>query len=709
MRRARISPFLLAMTAAVSLASGVGITLVLEDAYNVPYNKIQFDAKNLENLDWEQLLDFLEEHPELVEYVMENWADRIAEMFQNGDFSDIDLESLLELAQNHPEILQGIAEQLAEQILNSGMTLGGLSSEELADLVKNNPELATALLEYLQQNGGDLSSMTTDDLLEFASQHPEVAAGILAALTGDIVSEIDSIKSNRDALDGDEPQPSEDFDAIDAEWEEQGITAGSGGSGAGDGSGGGSAGTPGGDSPLGSSLDRGDLDPNREGKTLFYFTTNYSGTVYIRNQSYGDYNYLIGDFNEPSGYDGELYMVSPVFYTTLAGMNRSSSYDIQFHLGSFRSRSMLSASYSDVSYLDQNNEKQVFSTLEEARVRNRDISEYSSKFYPEMETNYLALPSYLSDEESRYYSYVKRTYLSVPEDLKPALTSFISNHSISKNPYVIEEFFRRKGTYAGMVFNGGTQGIDDPIERFLESSLTGTCSNFASAMTMICRQLGLPARLTNGYLVSASGDKNNVVADTNGHAWVEVYESGKGWIRFDPTPSKGEPAMTEPTILNGDASKPLPSSSQPKNLFQYSNSNEMSDALYFRSTAFGDYDPDTWTFEEKPAIGEESSSSLFTFVNNVENRTNPSFDNVKITMMDGFQDYGAIVPEYARSSVTDIGLSPYDDVRLTRTSQVSYRVDYLSEFEIPSGNTEDWGYRNSILPKYQVLVDGDLK
>ena len=77
-----------------------------------------------------------------------------------------------------------------------------------------------------------------------------------------------------------------------------------------------------------------------------------------------------------------------------------------------------------------------------------------------------------------------------------------------------------------------------PIEAFLLGNLEGHCEYFASAMVVLARAEGLPARLVNGF---AGGVPNEVggfieVSRADAHAWVEIHFEEAGWVRFDPTP-----------------------------------------------------------------------------------------------------------------------------------------------------------------------------
>jgi transglutaminase-like putative cysteine protease len=79
----------------------------------------------------------------------------------------------------------------------------------------------------------------------------------------------------------------------------------------------------------------------------------------------------------------------------------------------------------------------------------------------------------------------------------------------------------------------------DPLANFLFVRRAGHCEYFATAMTVMLRTLGIPARYATGF---APGEYNPIAGDyiirgSDAHAWVEVYFPGYGWLTFDPTPS----------------------------------------------------------------------------------------------------------------------------------------------------------------------------
>lgn len=75
------------------------------------------------------------------------------------------------------------------------------------------------------------------------------------------------------------------------------------------------------------------------------------------------------------------------------------------------------------------------------------------------------------------------------------------------------------------------------VDYFLFESKQGYCVHFATAMTMLLRSVGIPARYVDGFVSEYSGADNRVVKANKAHAWVEVYLSSLGgWYTFEPTP-----------------------------------------------------------------------------------------------------------------------------------------------------------------------------
>ena len=76
---------------------------------------------------------------------------------------------------------------------------------------------------------------------------------------------------------------------------------------------------------------------------------------------------------------------------------------------------------------------------------------------------------------------------------------------------------------------------------------------YAYAMTVLTRELGIPARFVVGYTGGArQKDGSYVVRNTDAHAWTEVFFPSLGWIRFEPTPA-GQGTANAPDYMTGGA------------------------------------------------------------------------------------------------------------------------------------------------------------
>lgn len=80
---------------------------------------------------------------------------------------------------------------------------------------------------------------------------------------------------------------------------------------------------------------------------------------------------------------------------------------------------------------------------------------------------------------------------------------------------------------------------NNPVNDFLFKYKYGNCEYFASAMTVMLRVIGIPARMAGGYRGGIYNDLGGyyTVLQKNAHVWVEAYITNIGWVRFDPTPS----------------------------------------------------------------------------------------------------------------------------------------------------------------------------
>ena len=106
------------------------------------------------------------------------------------------------------------------------------------------------------------------------------------------------------------------------------------------------------------------------------------------------------------------------------------------------------------------------------------------------------------------------------------------------------------------------------LTQFLTVTKSGYCQQFSFAMAVLARLLGIPSRVAYGFTSgSPVGDDEWQVTTHDAHAWPELYFSGFGWLRFEPTPSgpTGQGTAYAPTYttLSGGPSTGTPAQSAP--------------------------------------------------------------------------------------------------------------------------------------------------
>ncbi len=87
------------------------------------------------------------------------------------------------------------------------------------------------------------------------------------------------------------------------------------------------------------------------------------------------------------------------------------------------------------------------------------------------------------------------------------------------------------------------QDEEDAVEYFLFESRRGYCDIFASALAVMARSLGIPARIATGFMPGDYDEERGeyVVRDRDRHSWAEIYFPGYGWQAVEATPSGDVP------------------------------------------------------------------------------------------------------------------------------------------------------------------------
>lgn len=146
---------------------------------------------------------------------------------------------------------------------------------------------------------------------------------------------------------------------------------------------------------------------------------------------------------------------------------------------------------------------------------------------------------------TNYPGWVTENFLQLPPDITQRtrdLAQQIVADANATTPYdqaqAINDWLRNNIKYEQEVNSAPPD--QDPVDYFLFETREGYCNYYASAMVVMLRSLGVPARLTVGF---AQGElmpntQTYRILQEQAHAWPEVYFPQYGWVEFEPTVSQ---------------------------------------------------------------------------------------------------------------------------------------------------------------------------
>ncbi len=119
----------------------------------------------------------------------------------------------------------------------------------------------------------------------------------------------------------------------------------------------------------------------------------------------------------------------------------------------------------------------------------------------------------------------------------------------------IQDYLRSDQFTYSLTLIGPTQDANgrlvnlDPVSHFLMTK-QGYCQQFATAMIMLARRHGIPARMVVGFLPGTLEAGVRQVRAADAHAWPELFFEPMGWVRFEPTPGSRSGAVPSYTRLS---------------------------------------------------------------------------------------------------------------------------------------------------------------
>ncbi len=117
----------------------------------------------------------------------------------------------------------------------------------------------------------------------------------------------------------------------------------------------------------------------------------------------------------------------------------------------------------------------------------------------------------------------------------------------------LQEFFTGPGSRFRYSLRTAPGAGDDALVEFLTVGRAGYCEQFASAMAVMLRTVGVPARVAVGFTGGRDVNGYRSVSTADAHAWVEAWFPGIGWTTFDPTPLTDGRTVTPPYVAEAQA------------------------------------------------------------------------------------------------------------------------------------------------------------
>jgi hypothetical protein len=180
----------------------------------------------------------------------------------------------------------------------------------------------------------------------------------------------------------------------------------------------------------------------------------------------------------------------------------------------------------------------------------------------------MASPEQLRSAGTDYPDWIARRYLQLPDTVTDR-TRELADQLASAQPsafdtaLAVEEYVR-----ATIVYN---ENIDPPpddqdvVDYVLFDSQEGYCEYYASAMAVLLRLEGIPARVVGGYFPAPydESEGGHLYREKNAHLWVEAFFPSYGWIPFEPTANREQLSYGDVTGPEQEPPAPTPEPPSP--------------------------------------------------------------------------------------------------------------------------------------------------
>lgn len=279
----------------------------------------------------------------------------------------------------------------------------------------------------------------------------------------------------------------------------------------------------------------------------FSVHSNKPGKIYLREESYGDYN-LLGfrpadiykvdghnEINPNTIFSDQLHSMyeGNIVSLTNLDVNRTKEL-VPYYLST--SLNILPNAYNDITFEPNNLDNSSYNVIDYDLLRDGNIENLQFTDYGGSK-----------EVDERYSKFVRKKYLEVPNEFKNKILEGIKKVTpvIPNNPVAIIQLVSDYLANSNIKFNPFAptdfQGIEGALSSIMSNNDVNLNSSlFAGGVTLYLRSLGVPTRLVGGYLYIANDTSTKAISEFNRYYWNEVYLKGHGWVKVDLLSSSGK-------------------------------------------------------------------------------------------------------------------------------------------------------------------------
>ena len=277
---------------------------------------------------------------------------------------------------------------------------------------------------------------------------------------------------------------------------------------------------------------------NQQDAVFFTVKTTTGETIYLKMQSYGDYNGT--GWDTAPDYSEMLTPGKSAYYLTGESLSYSYVDTVSATIDP------VAGYYALPYYTDM---KSGVAQSSDVKITGNVKGKYTVSYYSESGVlEGMILPSEYQAFEQYYKNHVTSTYLEVDDETRQYILDNIvdqlnipSNAGIATKVNAVVSYLKQY-TY-NLNYDAGLDDEDNIVVSFLSDYQVGVCRHFASAATLILRTIGVPARYTVGFAAPTTKNAETTITGEYAHAWVEVYNEGSGWYNIETTPARSNPSQ----------------------------------------------------------------------------------------------------------------------------------------------------------------------